>query len=358
MAWSFCCRAKERLWEKISTARIDRRQYVPLLAQTLRGVEYRDGRHKAISNYWLQNTAGLVKLDAGTRPYDITTDGKFIWCTDTASADNSLLKLRRDASAVEKIFVGQKSWGLAFDGAFMWVTHPEIDAVSRISTKAKRGNKPERSISLKRNPNERLEPKAIIFAPEWMWIARRSGVSRIHVKTCQREHFDLDFTPFAMAFDGTFIWLLYFSENKSSGIGKIDLNGKAMKLDLSLALDPAQSDIVFDGTHIWVSHAEGVTQVDVDEHIIEKTVGDDQVFGNVAFDGAYLWVTEPNVKRVHKIDVFLREPLGDLRPLETILSKERRHFGKLCFDGTYLWLTDCIGVDEQTGQGLIYRFLI
>ena len=98
-------------------AEANRRQHVPLLASTIRGVKYRDGR-----------TATLDRSNGygGRHPYRLTSDGDFIWVTDRE--DRQVWRIDRATNRPHndpRLNLDRPSWGIAFDGRYMWISHHE-----------------------------------------------------------------------------------------------------------------------------------------------------------------------------------------------------------------------------------------
>lgn len=122
------CLRKE-VWEA-KGARSDRRRYVPLLANTIKGLAYRDGKNAEIK-------------DAGVHPNRLTSDGEVIWVTDQGGSELVRIK-RQDNTVIKDVTVDLKccdetiesSWGIAFDGRYMWITHnnPGSGRLTRIDT--------------------------------------------------------------------------------------------------------------------------------------------------------------------------------------------------------------------------------
>jgi hypothetical protein len=96
-------------------ARTDRRRHVPLLASTIKGLTFQDGRN--------------VKLDEDNgfeakHPFRLTSDGDYIWITDRA--DEQIWRINRKTNEpirVEELRLPHFSWGIAYDGRHMWITH-------------------------------------------------------------------------------------------------------------------------------------------------------------------------------------------------------------------------------------------
>lgn len=101
--------------------RHDRRQHIPLLANTIKGLSYRDGK------------IARIEGNTGKHPFRVTSDGDFIWLTDRESPE--LIRIdRKTNQLIEGKPIDLKccdksedpvesSWGIAFDGKYMWITH-------------------------------------------------------------------------------------------------------------------------------------------------------------------------------------------------------------------------------------------
>jgi hypothetical protein len=341
------------LVHNVRAARIDRRQFVPLLAQTIKGIKYHDGRILTITDQWESDVPGKVKLNVGIQPYDITTDGEFIWYTDTAeSADKTVLKINREGTSVEKLSVEERSWGIAFDGCYMWVTHPDEHSVSKIPKSATSTDTLDTPINIRRHENDLPNPKDIIFAKDYVWIARNGGITRIDVKRNEVEPLeDYGFTPIALAFDGTHIWLVHNGQRVRGQIKKIDLEGNLVPMEPPISVEQEPKCLVFDGTHMWVTQRDGASQIDINENEVERKAAADNTLTGAAFDGAYLWVAEPEGRRVDRINIYTAQRVSEFRPSEHL--EGNRHFAKMCFDGMYIWVTDYTGT-----KGVIHRLLV
>jgi hypothetical protein len=177
----------------------------------------------------------------------------------------------------------------------------------------------------------------------------------VSVKTCEVEQLELPFTPTALVFDGSFIWMSYQSADQGEWwMTKIDLEGNISQDKIAIGEAPA--NLVFDGTHLWFTHKDGATRIDPAESDTEGTTGSDSAFTAAAFDGAWLWAAEPEGGRVHRIDIYSRKSIALIRPFENTLPAPR-HFARMCCDGNFIWLTDHVEGGGKTA-GVIYRFLV
>ncbi|HEV2860990.1 MAG TPA: hypothetical protein VGX48_08295 [Pyrinomonadaceae bacterium] len=96
-------------------ARHNRQQHVPLLASTIRGLKYRDGR-----NATLDSGNGYE----GVHPHRLTSDGDYIWVTDRESTKVWRVdRATNDAVSDDRLDLDDPTWGIAFDGRYMWLSH-------------------------------------------------------------------------------------------------------------------------------------------------------------------------------------------------------------------------------------------
>ncbi len=98
-----------------SGAQHGRGRHVPLLAGTIRGLEYSDGRTTTLDQ---GNGYG------GVRPHRLTSDGDYIWVTDRE--DGQVWRIDRATNRPIKdsrLDLEDPTWGIAFDGRHMWISH-------------------------------------------------------------------------------------------------------------------------------------------------------------------------------------------------------------------------------------------
>lgn len=340
---------------KTGTERIDRRQFVPLLAQTIKGVRYCDGRILTITDYWPNDAVGRKKLDIGIEPHDITTDGDYIWFTDrsTANTSETVLKINREGTVVTKFKIPFNSRGIAYDGCFMWITHqtPGVyeGSVYKISKTALENDKFEPIPIMQSNPTE------IVSAGNYMWIACDNGIQKINICTNELDFVQIGFTPISLAFDGQFIWFLYLDVKNQGYLNKIDLENHVALLQSSIFIGQDAKYLSFDGTHLWVTHSKGISRINIIENQLERTADADNCLTGVAFDGSYVWVAEPASGRIDRIDIYSSEQTSELRLSEGL--ELPCHFCKMCFDGTFMWVTDYVGEGAEQ-KGVIHRLLV
>jgi hypothetical protein len=107
---------REEAWQGWG-AQHNRRQHVPLLAGTIRGLKYRDGK-----NATLDRSNGYE----GVHPFRLTSDGDYIWVTDRE--DRQVWRIDRTTNKAVKdsrLYLDDSTWGIAYDGRYMWISHHE-----------------------------------------------------------------------------------------------------------------------------------------------------------------------------------------------------------------------------------------
>lgn len=161
---------KEELW-KAHSAKYDRRRHVPLLAQTIKGVCYEDGTVTKID-------------DVGIAPWRVTTDGEALWITDRGKAVIHRVARRGNRLVVKEIKLHDVAWGIAFDGRYMWVTHPRAregdPMVSRINICDYRCEPDEAPCRPEPIcvPDLCDHPMEIVFDGEYLWVSHANRVVR------------------------------------------------------------------------------------------------------------------------------------------------------------------------------------
>jgi len=345
---------KEELW-KVHTARIDRRQFVPLLAQTLKGLEYKEGRILAISE--LSDLPELQK-DVGKYPFSITTDGEFIWFTDQESQENNFIKkLSRDGKTICDIPMSYPSWGIAFDGKYMWVTHIAPDETKgKISLINMLDDNEVNTIDL-----EILEAREIVFDGEYMWISHLNNtITKVDIKDPINNQENFDWTdsinaPITdLAFDGKALWVGYDTDN---GLRKIEILLDPIEVSDIINIDGGNPQgICFDGTHIWVGHEGGASQVNIDLLKQDGKAEREGSLTRVTFDGMYLWALQPTQERIQKVEIFKADNMGHV-DLKGLIKNKKTNLTRLCFDGIFIWVTAFVEIVNEK-KGIIYRLLL
>jgi YVTN family beta-propeller protein len=106
--------------------------------------------------------------------------------------------------------------------------------------------------------------------------------------------------PFAVAFDGTHMWVA----NRFDGTVSKIVAATGVVAD-TIAVGDAPRGVAFDGTHIWVTNDGGntVSKIVAATGAVTATIDVGNGPGGVAFDGTHMWVTNSLDDTVSKIAV-------------------------------------------------------
>src|SRR5688572_8073227 len=115
-------------------------------------------------------------------------------------------------------------------------------------------------------------------------------------------------SPWAVAFDGAFMWV---TNGVSNFMSKIDIatNTVVAKVDISPPGRAAESNsagVAFDGTFIWVAmgNIHTVCKIDIAANmVVAWVVGLGLNPSHLVFDGAFIWVANYGSNTVCKIDI-------------------------------------------------------
>jgi hypothetical protein len=325
-------------------ARTDRKRFVPLLSQTIEGLQYKDGRNLVISKKI------NPEWDVGVYPYHITSDSENIWFTDQGSTN--IYKIDRTTSEVVSFDVGYESWGIAFDCKHIWLTHHKESMVSKINVKTHDIQKIETEIP---------KPKEIVFDWKYVWITHDGSpyLTKINVYSDAIAKFPSKILmprapePLLLVFDGTYIWVAF-----ANGLNKIDRDLNRYVFAESIKGKWAKPEtMTFDGTHIWITHENGVSKIDVsvDQYIDTVSVG--QNFGGSSFEGMYLWTAGSDIPRIYRLDIF-HETFDEGQFQLSGAHDEPVTLSRMCFDGQFVWVTGHEEINKGEQTGIIFRLLI
>lgn len=396
-------------------AQYDRRQYVPLLASTIKGVKYRGGKN--------------AKLDEGNGfegvyPFRLTSDGDYIWVTDRDA--KQVWRIKRATNEPikdEELDLDYPTWGIAYDGKYMWLTHHdafggsdggEYGKLTRVNV-----------CTLERWPieglpwcntlpdcyrfpesegapdTEKLKPYAgevvlhdgdIYVAHDVpktdQYVAQQPAERRPHAGTayelyltridpargCIVEVIKIDEAddrePWsrirAMASDGESLWITYQASSKDRRRGRAVTRKITKKDGASEVGDPYRlsgeipEHMVFDGTQLMVSTDDGVSIINVETGEEEETINSRSRHTAMTYGGGrYVWAALPggNEAAINWIDIFSQE-FGQWLELVEIDSETNASFeiSDMQFDGNYIYVAYHLK-EDQGRKGVIHRLL-
>lgn len=354
---------KEQLW-KIHTAKIDRRQFVPLLAQTLKGLNYRDGRILTLHS---GPTPGPSQCTLGLHPFKLTTDGDWVWLTD--KNDNKVRRISRDGKHIECISLpaGSTGWGIAFDGKeWIWVTYQTPnDTQGKVSRIKISDNSVLPPIDL-----QIPEAQEIVFDDQYMWIAHANRfLTRLDIHDPSQQaifnEWDDKITQqiTCLAYDGQALWVGYDADNGLRKIALKDNLGEPIPPDELKPSDPIDLNrgnpkgLSFDGTHIWVGHEAGISKIDIDS-LREIYVARAQKFTtHLCFDGSRIWALQPGENSINRLEIYEVESEGGFQIREKD-PNEKYEIIASCFDGLFTWVTAHLDEGAAGQTGFVYRLLL
>jgi hypothetical protein len=364
----------QRNRELIAANHPDRRQFVPLLAQTLPNLRLRDGRNRVFSignkvlafglafdqeSMWATNfrrhAVARIPRDArapnevkfvevdGLTTYAAFDGNRHVWFTSpyriekkVSVANNKVFRVDVTGGGVGTVEVGSPPLGSACDGDFMWVGNVESRSLSVINLE---------TLEVVRTIELDVCPICLAFDGKYMWVAGRDPVDSqgkpFQVKeeiTMRAEmHKQAAFKRYAKPFatdarqEKTVKAIPNVkAETLVAGLGRLYRiekpwgNPELVRPDL-----PARPlGMAFDGSHVWLTMVGGaVRKVDVNSKVLgELPEGFPPGIAPV-FDGSHLWLLAGPA--AHKVDVATNRHLG------TVVLAAPAWQG--AFDGTHVW---------------------
>jgi hypothetical protein len=367
----------------------DRRRYIPLLANTIKGLRYQDGKIAEIRN-------------AGVDPFRITTDGDAIWGTDREST--AIIRINRRTNTLQDgIDLGHHSWGIAFDGDAMWITHHEAGMLTRIRAcqhderwtrtfaELPKCNPAEEAatdapVSLPPSPQELVYHQDLLYVshgwydPSGSEYAKNTDmvphISIIDTRRCcllktipiTSTDYTRPVSPIlAMVSDGDALWIVYLVQLHGEGatapgtvLRKIRYGaGDEVSPPFVFRNIPEPGRLAFDGTHLWLTHKDGAVRIHIatgNEDL--RTSRTQQQVGLAYGGGEYMWASEAGQGevRLNRINIFTGHFDGEV---QFIPSAERLNaaydVNDVQFDGAFLYVAGHYRTTPR--QGTIHRIL-
>jgi hypothetical protein len=303
-------RVNERIFQ-------DRRQFVPLLAFSLKGVEYRDGRNATIA--------------ANGQPKWLTFDGTHIWFSNANNSDFFLSKINVITNEIEQnlIEIDGQPGGMVFDGMYMWITIPAINQIIKVDVI---NNFIVLRINIETNQN------AIAFDGNYIWVGSGVTIEKINSKTNEVEpnpiSIPVKISVSSIVFDGVHMWVSL----QTKFVYKINVNNDQVEVPPIQIGGGDPRSLAFDGAHVWVnviglSGPPSVFKIDVSNDSVQRAIDLDNNPNAIAFDGRNIWVTHDknSPSSLNKIDVISNEIVAHI-------EKDRPY--EIVFDGTHIWVPD------------------
>ena len=285
-------------------------------------------------------------IDVGNTPWGLAFDGAAMWVT--SSGNGTVSKVRASDGAVFGPFsVGNSSTsqpvGIAYDGVNMWVADSGDNTVSKV-------NAATGAVQVISGGSCNFSnPWGVAFDGTYIWVTNvnNSSVTQIQPSdgTCLSNTNELIPGAYNIAFDGTYLWV-----TGSNGTGTVTLlnpSSPSVPVKVIPTAGVRSQGIAFDGTNMWVVNQSqcicygSVTEINAETMTVTTSVGSN---GNnpryIAFDRTYLWVTSPYDGTVTLIQASTATPVATLTTGGTPQE--------IAFDGANIWIANA-------GAGLIKR---
>ena len=373
-------------------AHLDRRRYVPLLANTIKGLEYQDGK------------IAEIRDEAGIEPFRLTSDGDTIWITDRESP--TLIRIDRRTNTVQRdINLDTPSWGIAFDGEAMWISQPQANALTRIRIcNGERWTCPFDEIPrcaltetsdtdvvlpLPTRPQELFYHQGLLYVSHALSdangnddvsrAARVPYLSIIDTRRCCRlttvpipspAEMQPESPILSMASDGGAIWIVYRAvsnraERAYAAVRRVQYQASTGEVGvgpvrhLTDASEPGK--LTFDGTHLWLTHLNGVSRMRVDAGNEMVSTSRMQKQEGLAYGaGEYMWSSEVRTDeaRLNRINIFTVQFNGEVQFIqEAEESATTYNVNDVQFDGAFLYVVGHYEENNTPVRGIIHRIL-
>ena len=186
---------------------------------------------------------GSYNVGPGANP--IVFDGDEIWVASSDTSPGQITRIRAsDGSPVGTINpVTSSHWGMAFDGANVWVTNTDTDNVTKIRASDN---------AILGNFTVGDGPTGIAFDGTHMWVANYNSGTVTKLRASDGGFvgtYTVGANPNGVAFDGANIWVA---------------NGGSATVSVLRAYDGSTANVcpvsaapmwlAFDGYHMWVTH--------------------------------------------------------------------------------------------------------
>jgi hypothetical protein len=408
------CLANEA--KQAKARRYDRRQHIPLLANTIKGLNYQNGK------------IATIEQDVGKYPFRLTTDGDLIWATDQKSAE--LIRIRRETNEVVETVIDlsccdpeiNSSWGIAFDGKYMWLSHnnagdgrlsrvntcdpydcktfcalPECSQLNECENYCAEKNDSELTTTLPPYPQEVVYHQSLLYVshgweqelpsapltrqtkdydktedscPE---VTRTFVISIIDTRRCcLLKTVTIEFSDYckplssitSMVSDGEKLWISYAAgfkyDKQCLVVQSIKFDPATCQCDISHPCEVRNGTkpekLAFDGTHLWLTHEDGATKIELNsgKEIFHIEPKNRQVA--IAYGGGdNIWTAEFNSgeARLNRADIHSGKYSGEIEFFKYSDESNADYWiTDAQFDGIYIYVSAV-----YAGSGRVHRIL-
>jgi hypothetical protein len=247
---------------------------------TITGVRVSDGA--TVATFYIPGPVLGNSLPTG---FGIAYDGANLWVTasdiTTWTAGNTVFKLRAsDGANLGAFGVGNGPHGVVFDGANIWVANSDNSTVTKLRA-GDGGNLGTFPVG--------LDPAYLAFDGANIWVGNYGDGTVTKLRASDGVNlgtFSVGAYPLGLTFDGANVWVANFY---SSTVTKLRASDGANMG--TFYAGPRPYGLAFDGTSIWVASYYTVTRLRASDgaNIGNFPAGDLGATG-IAFDGVNVWV--------------------------------------------------------------------
>ena len=236
----------------------------------------------ALLRWYDANQTG-IQFSVGSSPWGIAFDGANIWVANWVTS-GTVTKLRaNDGANLGSFPVGSYPIAIAFDGANIWVANNAANTV----TKLRASDGTNQGTFTVGNM-----PIGIAFDGANIWVAVSANGTVIKLRASDGANlgtftFPAGSGPYKIAFDGANIWVINFLGNS---VTKLRASDGANLGTFGVGAQPR--GIAFDGANIWVTNFldSSVTKLRASDGANLGTFNAGSSPYGIAFDGANIWV--------------------------------------------------------------------
>ncbi|MCP3868825.1 MAG: hypothetical protein GY703_12150 [Gammaproteobacteria bacterium] len=328
---------------EIAARRSDRRRFIPLLAQTLPDVTFRDGKNYAVNMPY---------------PMGLAFDGNRIWTASFSESVYSVDPNLHSGDTYQSAATETITNSAAFDGYnHVWFTSPLRQSGDSFGI-----NNEVLLVDIRSYEVTRLTsgsyPLNLASNGSWMWVTNfESRTISVFDATSQRQFMTLTLIgpngepvqPTGIAYDGTHMWV----GANPGALYKIDFTGSYERIELDT--NQAIYSVAFDGSHVWATRgmpdaiSNQVYQVDVVTNQVNRIEIESAQF--LMCDGKDMWIYGNN-----------QANQGMVYAYDATTAVVQAHFnvgiqllGPAAFDGTHSWWSY---LNRNTWQSGIRRMLV
>jgi uncharacterized protein (TIGR03437 family) len=244
----------------------------------------------------------LGTFDVGIGPLLLTPDGANIWVTNNTSG--GVTKLRGSDGTVLGTFPisGELPYGIAFDGANVWVT--SVGTETDMITKVRASDGAALGVFAVGTPPCPLPSacvSALTFDGSNIWAADPDNDSVIKLRATDGSilgTFPVGHVASGIVFDGTNIWVTNAGD---SSVTKLRASDGSILGTFPVGNGPL--GIAFDGANIWVANRGGntVTELRASDGFVLGTFAVGTGPCGIVFDGSNMWVSNHDSNTVTRL---------------------------------------------------------